>query len=83
MTDADQIAVRVRTAIAPTPEESGRLARILRARFGAALALEYEVDPDVLGGVWVQIGDTVVDGSLAGKLGTLREQLVRETSLVC
>lgn len=31
------------------------------------------VDPSVLGGIVVQIGDTVIDGSVRHRLGQLRE----------
>jgi F-type H+-transporting ATPase subunit delta len=33
------------------------------------------VDPSVLGGVRVQIGDDVIDGSVASRLNDLRQKL--------
>lgn len=39
------------------------------------LAFRFEVDPQLLGGVVVRVGDKVIDGSLAGKLQALREKL--------
>ena len=83
LSTSDPIVVTVRTAVPLSDEESRRLARILRTRYRVLLALDRQVDPSVLGGVWIQIGDTVLDGSVAGKLTTLREQLARDTSLVC
>lgn len=80
---SDPIVVTVRTAVPLTDEESRRLARILRTRYRVLLALDRQVDPSALGGVWIQIGDTVLDGSIAGKLAALREQLARDTNLVC
>jgi F-type H+-transporting ATPase subunit delta len=43
--------------------------------FKRPLELDIEVKPDILGGVWVRVGDTVIDGSLTGKLETLRHHL--------
>jgi F0F1-type ATP synthase delta subunit len=34
------------------------------------------VDTSILGGVVVQVGDRVIDGSIAGKLQALRDRLV-------
>jgi len=83
LSTSDPIVVTVRTAVPLSEEESRRLARILRTRYRVLLALDRQVDPSVLGGVWIQIGDTVLDGSVAGKLAALREQLARDTTLVC
>ena len=43
--------------------------------FKRPLELDIEVRPDILGGVWVRVGDTVIDGSLTGKLEALRHHL--------
>jgi F-type H+-transporting ATPase subunit b len=37
--------------------------------------VEYKVDPSILGGLVVRVGDKVLDGSVAGKLDTLRQNL--------
>ena len=43
---------------------------------GAAVALETAVDPDVIGGIVVRIGDRLIDGSVRGRLERLRNQLI-------
>lgn len=70
---------QVVTAIPLNPEEQAALEARLRARFGEGLRFAYQVDPSILGGVYVQVGDVVIDGSLAGRLGRLREQLTADT----
>jgi len=66
----------VTSAIELTEEEKAQLRESLRKRFGAGLDLEFSVDPSLLGGVKVRVGDTIIDGSVAGRLATLRERLV-------
>jgi F-type H+-transporting ATPase subunit delta len=43
---------------------------------GGEVALETAVDPDLIGGVVVRIGDRLIDGSVRGRLERLRNQLV-------
>ena len=43
--------------------------------FGFPLQLDIELDPEILGGIWVQVGDIVIDGSLSGQLEALRHHL--------
>ncbi|MGQ9568375.1 MAG: ATP synthase F1 subunit delta [Anaerolineae bacterium] len=67
------------TAVPLNSEEQAALEGRLRARFGEELRFAYKVDPSILGGVYVQVGDVVIDGSLAGRLGRLRELLASDT----
>lgn len=67
---------RIVTAVPMTDEEKARLRARLVARFGADLDFQFEVDESVLGGVYVRVGDRVIDGTVAGKLAALRERLV-------
>lgn len=59
----------VRTAVALTPEQEARLAASLRRIYGRDIALQIEVDRDLLGGLVVQVEDDVIDGSVASRLG--------------
>ncbi len=68
---------RVRSAVALTTEERQQLEQNLARRFGGTLEVEYEIDPELIGGVTVRVGDEVIDGSLAGKLSALREHLAQ------
>lgn len=65
----------VRTALPLTAEERERLEAWLTRRFGRGWRLVYQVDPGVLGGVWLRVGDQVIDGSLRGRLQSLRERM--------
>ncbi len=76
---ADEAAGRVR-AIATTAVELPRgefeaLVRDLSARLGKDVKLEVNIDPGIVGGLVLQIGDRVVDASLATRLQQLRRWL--------
>ncbi len=73
-TDRQQIA-EVVTAVPPTAEERRALETEVTRRFGEFLAVQFRVDPDILGGVIIKVGDKVIDGSLAGRLAALHERL--------
>jgi F-type H+-transporting ATPase subunit delta len=69
------VLAHVRSAVPLTDDERTKLEQTLSLRFGGTLEAEYEVDPALLGGVVVRVGDEVIDGSLVGKLSALREHL--------
>jgi F-type H+-transporting ATPase subunit delta len=44
--------------------------------FGKEVVPHVTVDPRIVGGVVVRVGDTVMDGSVRRKLGVLRRQML-------
>jgi F-type H+-transporting ATPase subunit delta len=66
---------RVVSAVALTEPERATLEERLRSRFGAAVRPTYNVDPAIIGGLFIQVGDVVIDGTVAGKLDKLRAEL--------
>lgn len=67
--------VLVTTAVPLIPEEERRLRQVLTARFGERLVFRFQVDPEILGGAIIRVGDKVIDGSIEGKLRTLHHRL--------
>jgi F-type H+-transporting ATPase subunit delta len=53
-----------------------RLAGILRASLGRDVQLNVSVDPSVIGGMRIRVGDRVVDGTILSKLDEVQRQLV-------
>jgi F-type H+-transporting ATPase subunit delta len=74
------VRVRVKSA-APLPDDQRqRLEQELRAAFRREPILEARVDPDLLGGLVVQVGDWVYDGSVRSRLADIRNQLLERSS---
>jgi len=67
--------VRVKTAVPLTDEEREALAQRLQQLTGRRVVLETEVDEGIIGGLVVQIGDRIIDGSTRSQLLALRRQL--------
>ena len=72
---AKRQVAEITSAVPLTEEEQEALQENLRERFGPDLEFLFRVDPALLGGVVVRLGDQVIDGSVAGKLNALRESL--------
>jgi len=65
----------VRVASGLTEEQRGRLAAALSHTYGHDVHLNVVVDPGMVGGISVQIGDEFIDGSVASRLAQLRQRL--------
>ncbi len=53
------------------------LERALQAKFGVKVRLKTRIDPNILGGLVVRVGDKLIDGSVESRLQTLNERLKR------
>jgi len=64
------------SAVPLTPEQTARLTQSLQTMTGKTIRLTTQVDAALVGGVVVRLGDTVIDGSVRGKLERLERQLL-------
>lgn len=69
------LPVEVVSAVALTDDQQGALAAKLEAQYGHNLAYSYRIDPAILGGLVVRIGDKLIDGSVASKLAAMKQAL--------
>jgi len=74
------VDVRIRTAAPLSDQLCERVAGRLETVLGKKVNLAAETDDDVIGGIVVRVGDTVYDGSVAGRLDRLRDEAVQKTS---
>ena len=56
--------------------ETAALARKVAQMTGQTIDLRVEIDPALIGGLTVRVGDTLYDASVRGRLERLRERLV-------
>jgi len=70
-----QSIARVTTAVPLTAAQEERLSDVLRRIYGRTVGLQVTVDPTVLGGLIVQVGDEVIDGSIAHRLEAAERRL--------
>ncbi len=64
------------TASPLSKDEVRALVARLEQMTGAQVELDLQVDPSLLGGLVVRVGDRMIDGSVRGRLERLRNQLV-------
>lgn len=68
----------VTTAVPLKEEQRERLRLRLSELTGKTIRMKEQCDPDILGGVVVQIGTRVIDGSVKSSLSNMREELLAE-----
>jgi F-type H+-transporting ATPase subunit delta len=68
---------QVTSASELTAEQRDQLAETLNRIYGREVAVHVDVDPSLIGGLLIRVGDEVIDGSAAGRLEALRRQLAR------
>jgi F-type H+-transporting ATPase subunit delta len=70
-----ETSVSVVSAVGLTAQEKKEVERIVSGTRSASLVFSYRVDPDVLGGVKVEVGDLVIDSTIASQLKKVQVSL--------
>jgi F-type H+-transporting ATPase subunit delta len=80
----DEMAGRVQAVLTSASEiddsVKSRIAEQLSKVLGKAVAIQSAIDPAILGGMVVRIGDTVYDGSVVNQLAQVRTRAVKRAS---
>lgn len=71
----DRSVARVTSAVALSEEQSTRLAAALGRVYGRTMHLDVDVQPSLVGGLRVQVGDEVIDASVVARLARANRQL--------
>lgn len=71
----ERLVALVRVAAPLTGQQQRRLAEALAGLYGHEIHLNVLLDPQVVGGMSVQVGDELIDASVATRLAALRRRL--------
>ncbi|MFD0772776.1 F0F1 ATP synthase subunit delta [Streptomonospora algeriensis] len=72
---AQRYVALVRTAVALSEDRQERLRTVLARIYGRPIHLNIDVDPSIMGGMSVRVGNEVIDGTVAGRLNDVRRRL--------
>ncbi|HTR69300.1 MAG TPA: F0F1 ATP synthase subunit delta [Mycobacteriales bacterium] len=71
----EQLIAHVTSAVALSDDEVRDLSAALMRTFGYDIQIQAVVDPSLIGGVTVRVGDEIIDGSVARQLDEARRRL--------
>jgi F-type H+-transporting ATPase subunit delta len=73
----EQLLADVRAPVELTDDQQTRLAAALSRIYGRPVSVAVSVDPSLLGGAVVRVGDEIIDGSVASRLAVARRTLTQ------
>jgi F-type H+-transporting ATPase subunit delta len=78
LVDTAEGRMHVNVTVAREPDAAAQevVTRELSRSFGKQVVPHFSVDPRILGGVVVRVGDTVLDGSVRRRLNILRDRML-------
>jgi F-type H+-transporting ATPase subunit b len=68
-------SAEVTSALPLTDKEQETVREDIVGKLGDSATITFRVDPNILGGLVIRVGDKVLDGSVAGKLSGLKQSL--------
>jgi F-type H+-transporting ATPase subunit delta len=74
-TAAAATRVEIVSALPLTETETALLTEKLAAEYGSGLEFHYRIDPAILGGLIIRVGDRLIDGSVATRLAAMKQAL--------
>jgi F-type H+-transporting ATPase subunit delta len=66
---------KVTTAVELNDTEKGELSSIMARLTGKKVQTSYDIDPSIIGGVIVRMGDKIIDGSIKTRLAAMKDRL--------
>jgi F-type H+-transporting ATPase subunit delta len=64
----ERLVALVKAAVPLTEQQRDRLTAVLQRLYGREVHLNLDLDPEILGGLSIRVGDEVIDGSVANRL---------------
>ncbi len=75
-----RVRAELTTAVALPSDALARLQGELAQRLRRTVVFDHQVDPQIIGGMVLRIGDRIFDGSLVSRLRRLRQRMVSEAT---
>ena len=70
------------TTVVPARELEAKLRTMLEKKFGSKVLVESRVDPDLVGGFTLEVGDYLLDASVRRQIETIRRQFVIQNNRI-
>ncbi|WP_446898307.1 F0F1 ATP synthase subunit delta [Clostridium sp. LBM24168] len=74
----DTIVAEVKTVVPLTEDEKGKLKAKLEEKFNKKILIKSELDPSIIGGVYVNVDNQVIDGTIKSKLSEMKKVMLRK-----
>jgi F-type H+-transporting ATPase subunit delta len=71
------VKAKVKTVIALNDDERNTLIEKLEKKFNKKVLIEEEIDPSIIGGVYVEVNNEVIDGSIRSKLSEMKKIMLK------
>jgi F-type H+-transporting ATPase subunit b len=68
-------SAEITSAVPLTDQEQEKVKQDVLAKLGGSATVSFKVDPSILGGLVVRVGDRVLDGSVSGQLENMRQSI--------
>jgi F-type H+-transporting ATPase subunit delta len=73
--EAEKHHAIIESAMTLSPDTSRRVVDDLKARYGQDVTADFKVNPELIGGLRIRVGNDVWDGSVQGRLSRLEQEL--------
>jgi F-type H+-transporting ATPase subunit delta len=73
---AQGLDATITSAVELTPAQRQTIESDLSQRYGAGISVSYEVDPSLIGGLILRVGDQVLDNSLRTRLSAIQRNML-------
>jgi F-type H+-transporting ATPase subunit delta len=70
----NKVVATVTTAISLNPNQKSRITAALGSIYNCEVVIDAVVNPAVIGGVSVQVGDDVIDGTISTRIQNAKRQ---------
>ncbi|WP_416175782.1 F0F1 ATP synthase subunit delta [Clostridium sp.] len=72
------VIAKVKTVVPLKDDEKSALIKKLENKFKKKVLIEEEIDPTIIGGVYVEINNEVIDGTIRSKLSEMKKIMLRK-----